>query len=937
MKQNTNSVQTYLIQEIPNPEDSRYQAAAQGNVRNAIFSGCEGLLHKISHLLPQTVTAELLFVFAPECEGRDRQSRLKLYLRIWASNDEMLKCMALLIERGELSRFYRFEPVNEPLKLLNSAVALCDVVRRQDFVEPLFGCEQNINIPGTYYAIYPLVPNDKNDMLTVDRILDQVTESIVLSIRIQPANPSVERHAMTCFIERLHSVNHVKNWRHGDFSSLNFMEGNTPSFLNRYQEPDLPHRNDPSAEDIKRSLRDIHESLYRKTHLLFSIRVLAETCAAAQLVAAVFAGSAFKEGDYRLVTSKKGEPLFDQTVETDHSVTIQPFQTYKYIWPEPEGQQYNGLQRLVQLAPVEELIGAFRLPVASPFSPLCICKNTDAPYEPSEDVIVLGFDEQGVEGNRNPKLIGMPPQFLKTHMATFGRSGSGKTTANINGLYQLHEMMIPFLVIETAKTEYRVIKKSKEHKTKRYRKLAERLEVYTAAEEQCSPCRFNPLERLDGISPDAHVDNLMECFDATMAMPPYVRSILREALLDIYYDHPDETLTMMDLYEKAKDVLSRKGYCGEVHSNIQGVLDTRIGDLARGVVGQLFGSPHSVPDIPHLLKSCTVLELDALVKDRKCAVTLFLLTAIREHLRTLPPADGLRFVILIEECHNVFGRGGNARPSEDAVDPAAHVAAYISRMLAELRALGVGVILSEQFPSQIDPMAMKCTSTKLAFQQVHGEDRQDLATSMLLTESEAEDLARFRPGEAFFFRQGYFAPLRMKTTNLHEQLDLTHFPTNKELLSLIQHEKWYRDALTVRISGDLRQLQIHVDRFAAEKTRIMQQMKTLQQYYASILRKGSPKAHVKRLVGIRTEMRKLCQSLSATRETFLKGPYRLYQYASKAGDQDNSEFQGPARALAAWIEERLEKGVSAVLERMERFISKCTESISKGANNGTIE
>jgi len=221
--------------------------------------------------------------------------------------------------------------------------------------------------------------------------------------------------------------------------------------------------------------------------------VMARTYATAQLMASVFAGSAFREGDYRLVMSRIGEPLFDDTVAPDSRSGIQPFETHKYIWAETKRRAHESLQRLVQLAPVAELVAAFRLPVASAFSPLCIRRNTDPAYEPGDRVLTLGFDEQGVKGNPHPKPVRLPLGFLTKHVAVFGLPGAGKTTKNNETLFQLYQHRIPFIVIETAKTEYRAIKNHKNHKNKRYRELARRLEVYAAADDGCCPLRFNPL------------------------------------------------------------------------------------------------------------------------------------------------------------------------------------------------------------------------------------------------------------------------------------------------------------------------------------------------------------------------------------------------------------------------------------------------------------
>ena len=105
---------------------------------------------------------------------------------------------------------------------------------------------------------------------------------------------------------------------------------------------------------------------------------------------------------------------------------------------EQESEECRELGRLVQLATVDELKGAFRLPVASSFSPvLCMRKSTDPVYEDPKDLIVIGYNDQGIEGNPNPIPVGIRLDELRKHVAIFGVSGSGKTTLNIHILYQL--------------------------------------------------------------------------------------------------------------------------------------------------------------------------------------------------------------------------------------------------------------------------------------------------------------------------------------------------------------------------------------------------------------------------------------------------------------------------------------------------------------------
>jgi len=744
-----NQILTYRIPEIADPADPRHQDGAAGDVRSAVFSSSEHLLRHISHMLPGSANVELLFAFDPKCIGGDRQSRLRLYLRVWANDLAMAGSMDLLIQRGELSRFYKFQKVKGPSTGLESLHATCDIVRRQGFLEPLFGCEFNAKVPERYYLVHPFTANEKNDYLTLDRVLDKVREPVLISIRVQPADTSVEQHAMTAFVERLHSINHQRDSDTGEFDQIDYLGGNSRSHFDSYRRPSMLSQREPLAEEIPRAIREVHESLCRETHLFFSIRVEAKTEAVARLVGSVFAESAFEEGCYRLVVGREGQS------QPSQGCCIAPLPVYRQLWSQTGTGDYDSLSRLMQLATVDELLGAFRPFVASFCSPLCIRKNTDPTYEDPDGLIIFGFDEQGIEDNENPIPRGIPVKLLPKHLSGFGVSGYGKTTNDINIVYQLFSKKRPFMVIETDKREFRAIKTFKEHENACFRELAKALEVYTVGAEQCSPLRCNPLEVPPGIDRDAHIENVRDCLMGVMPVFPALPGILGEALERLYESHsePGSPPVIADLVAAALEVLSEKSYCGEVSSNIRAALEVRLGDLTRRTGGAVFRCRRSTPSVPHLMSSYSVIELDRLSQDQKCAMVLFILTLVREHLQDLPPADGVRLVVMIEEAHNIFGHAGEARPSEEAADPKAYVADLIVRLLAVLRALGVAVILSDQHPSALDPAAVKGTSTKLAFRQVYGPDREELAMSMLLTDVEAQDLARLKPGEAFLLLQ----------------------------------------------------------------------------------------------------------------------------------------------------------------------------------------
>ena len=114
-------------------------------------------------------------------------------------------------------------------------------------------------------------------------------------------------------------------------------------------------------------------------------------------------------------------------------------------------------------------------------------------------------------------------------------------------------------------------------------------------------------------------------------------------------------------------------------------------------------------------------------------------------------------------------------------------------MLAELRALGEGIIIADQLPSAVAPEVVKNTGTKLAHRLVSNEDRKDLGGAMLLGDTEIEEIARLKPGEAYFYPEGLHLPRRVRCLNANAYLELSEFISSDSLASFITKEEWFNN------------------------------------------------------------------------------------------------------------------------------------------------
>ena len=482
---------------------------------------------------------------------------------------------------------------------------------------------------------------------------------------------------------------------------------------------------------------------------------------------------------------------------------------------------------------------------------------------------------------------------------------------------------VPFMVIESAKTEYRALKRLKRSLSEAARRLGKMLEVYTPGLESLSPVRLNPLEPLPGTSIEEQIEILIGCFQASMPVSGPLPALLREGLEWVYEKHadPQRPPVISDLLSAVEAVLAEKEYSAETNSDIRAALEVRLGILTHGLLGWIFQCRRSVPSIGRLVQTFSVHELDRLPRETACLYTLILLTWVRQYFKSSQPARGTRFVIVIEEAHNIVGRSTQAVASDEGPDPRAFAADFVCRLLAELRALGVAVVVVDQLPSAVAPEVVKNTGSKVAFRQVATDDRAELGGAMLFGKTEMEECARLPTGEAFFSTEGYHGPRRIRAVNLHAELNLTA-PQDTELRASLGGEPWFSAAAEARCATELDQLRERMDALGDVHARVATQIAQLQTARCRALTTGAPRQRQARLARLRSEARALKARLLAAQRAFVRGPFRvlLPPEALIPACPDVEEMRS---TLVRRFRDTLEPGMKSFVAILERFIALC--------------
>ncbi|MBT3193969.1 MAG: ATP-binding protein [Verrucomicrobia bacterium] len=760
----------FELGEVPDPDYSPFRNLTK-NPRSAMWEAMQHLVRFIGDLPPHSVTVCIRFILNPNPRALGPQTRLRVLVGVRGRSKKLTETLAKLLIDGPVSRFFPLRPVSAP-SISSKLTACCHITRSHAAATPLTSPEFNVDVPDKYFTCIPFQPNEQNEYLSLDRVLDGVDEQALLDICIEPTNIAPPRESHSRYLERLQSIHRPRAWSSRDVMTTDEdpLADDVRTSQDRLILTPL-HRPDGAAQDVRR-IQQLLQETFRQPYLAFHMIAMAKTTATARLIGSTLAENAFQDGSYDVRVHARKEDI--------HRIRagVKALKTIKRRKISALNVQCGilGNDPLVDLlysASVQEMLGAFRLPVAGSGSPLCMRCNTDPPHVDDKELIILGHDLRSTRHlQRTSRGIGNEDMVLSAFLT--GLPGKGKTTSEIHLATQLCGRGVPLLMIECAKTEMRALKRHCNHKDPAVRRLARGMHIYTPGNEMLSPLRHSLLEVGPGMSVAGKIDSLSKCFEAAMPMGGPLSSILIEALEDTYDSAKslDRSPSIEDLMRAARAAVRRKQYSSSTSSDLEAALETRLGRLTRGAIGPVFRCSRSLPAIDDIFHSYTAIELEWFDDSYcSCLFTLSLLTQLRAALRSMPPAKTVpRLVVFISEAHRILGRSSGAAPSEDNPDPKAYVVETLCQMLAELRALGVGVVISDQTPSALAPEVINLTGTKLAFQLVANADREAIGGAMLFGQDEYDNIARLRTGEAYLFTKGYYAPRLIKTINIHEVL-----------------------------------------------------------------------------------------------------------------------------------------------------------------------
>lgn len=415
------------------------------------------------------------------------------------------------------------------------------------------------------------------------------------------------------------------------------------------------------------------------------------------------------------------------------------------IWSYYTG--FNNFYRLPYIITAEEATEFFRLPLGtqrvSAGLPINDTESSSKTY--SSNLINAGDIEIGLlKSSGNKDSIGIMLKDLAKHMLVVGTPGSGKTTFSVGLLDRLwKDHHIPFLVIEPAKNEYRALVQS-----------IPDLQVFTPGKNFISPFVFNPFVPPKNVKLETYKSTLKTAFAAAVSMSTPLDKIFEESInncysdfkwLDTYTsDNKGLNFNISDFIKCFQKTFDEIGYTGDA-KNIGRAGVVRLNSLVN-----LFDNYFSIP-IEDLLQKPTIIELAAIENsDQKALIIALLLLSILAYVNSNYVGEGdLKNVILLEEAHVLLDADSNG--SQVDANPSAIAQGLVKRMLAEIRSYGVGLVIADQSPRKVSTDVVGLTDIKVVFRLVESVDKQIIADSMNMSDSQVQRLSRLKPGEAFLF------------------------------------------------------------------------------------------------------------------------------------------------------------------------------------------
>lgn len=406
--------------------------------------------------------------------------------------------------------------------------------------------------------------------------------------------------------------------------------------------------------------------------------------------------------------------------------------------------------------------------------------NVEQRQEAEDDWIPLGnLVQSGVELEHMP--VNLSRSSLDKHTFITGVTGSGKTTTCQNLLMESH---LPFLVVEPAKTEYRILKTQ-----------CPDMIFFTPGAQDVAPFFLNPFELFPGEAITSRVDMLKATFEATFHMEAAIPQLLEAGLYRIYEDKGWNIRTnkwkgkgvndadgpfadgvyafptLQDYYDIVPTIIREQGFDERLYDEYLGTIRSYLQGLLVGNKGMMLNTKRSM-NFADLVTKCVVLELEEIRSGtEKSLIMGFIMTNLLQavkvkHFEANQKGESFQHITLIEEAHRLLSKvePGDSPSKRQGVT-------VFTDMLAEVRKYGESMIIVDQIPNKMTPEVLKNTNTKIVHKIFAQDDKDAIGNTIALNRDQKAFLSNLVTGRAVVFSQNWTKAVQVQMT---KTLDTSH-------------------------------------------------------------------------------------------------------------------------------------------------------------------
>lgn len=410
-------------------------------------------------------------------------------------------------------------------------------------------------------------------------------------------------------------------------------------------------------------------------------------------------------------------------------------------------------------------------------------------------------------GESETNHVPLDIDLLASHCFITGSSGSGKSYFTYQLLSKLLEAGIKMLVIEPAKGEYKQVFGG-------YRGIR----TFTVDPGTNRLLRINPFQFSENIHVLAHIEKLMQIFNASWALYAAMPALLKAAVVKAYArrgwdvmnsifigkDPSQKFPTFRDVLDILPGMIESSDYSSDAKGDYKGALLTRVQSMTTGLTSLVFERSEGIANRV-LFDSNAIVDLSDIGSDETIALLMGILIMqlgeYRQSLRKSGASKGrdseLIHVTVLEEAHNLLKRTSKEQNQEGANIVGKSVE-MIANSIKELRTYGEGFVIIDQSPMAVDQSAIENTSTKVIFNTPARDACTELASSLSLDESQSRELSRLNTGVAAVFQKGWLMPVLMKVGKWQnpyekeiEPINIEEFQNMRGLLVSELHRQHY--------------------------------------------------------------------------------------------------------------------------------------------------